>query len=939
MLRAIIQKTFDVREGEFKISFWMLGYVFLIVAVLLIIKPTVNALFLSRLGVEQLPWAFLAVAVTAIISSAFYSRALSRFALNKIIEATLASSITILVLLGALLKLGLVSGWILFLFYVWVAIYALLGASQFWVLANLVFNPREAKRLFGFIGSGAILGGIFGGYLTSLITPLIGTEFTLILAAALLIPCFSLLSRIWKLRVHKLNAFKQKKRLSAGEKLPFKLIIASRHLTYIAAIVAVSVLVAKLVDYLFSDFAAAAIPDPDALSSYFGFWFSTFNLLSLAIQLFLTRRIVGIWGVGFSLMLLPLGILAGSLLFLFLPGLSAILVAKAMDGILKQSVHKSANELLSLPLPFELKNSTKSFIDVVVDSIATGIAGFLLIFVIRGLDLPSWYIAMLIVLLVALWMFFIFRVRQEYVRTYRRNLEYFTQPHGKARKKQLAGKGSVITGMRTVFQGGNEEQILFMLGKLMEINDKRFEADVQQLLHHPSLKVQTAAIQNLYFLNDSAMVAEVPRLLGEEDEALTLATLQYILLHAQKSSSLVYDTYLDHENPRIAENALFCLAQEARDNYSLKKLYALEARIEAKLSLPSLRDDTAALKRMLRIVGAANIKKLNPFIGSCFDSGDESVVLTAIEAAGASMDPAFVGDLLQFLPGKRTREAASRALENYGNNVLPELAAFVGERRVPEAVCRFIPHVLKRFQSQEAVGTLLRLLGDKDLSIRLEVVRALGELRRTRPELKFNRYKVGAVILEECTLYHQTLSAMHTQIIISYRNRKRSGKEVGDNERDARESLLELLERRLEAVLERIFGLLGLKYPQRDVAVAYEGLLSRKHEAQANAIDFLDNLLTGSLKRRLLPIIEEGAIDTSSEEVLQKIKHKIPSERECFQLLLEGNDFKVKLAVLYLIMQQGDPNYSELVDPYLNSGDKKIRTFATRAMEALAAAP
>jgi hypothetical protein len=38
-------------------------------------------------------------------------------------------------------------------------------------------------------------------------------------------------------------------------------------------------------------------------------------------------------------------------------------------------------------------------------------------------------------------------------------------------------------------------------------------------------------------------------------------------------------------------------------------------------------------------------------------------------------------------------------------------------------------------------------------------------------------------------------------------------------------------------------------------------------------------------------------------------------------------------------MQQGDPNYSELVDPYLNSGDKKIRTFATRAMEALAAAP
>lgn len=158
-------------------------------------------------------------------------------------------------------------------------------------------------------------------------------------------------------------------------------------------------------------------------------------------------------------------------------------------------------------------------------------------------------------------------------------------------------------------------------------------------------------------------------------------------------------------------------------------------------------------------------------------------------------------------------------------------------------------------------------------------------------------------------------------------------------ERDARASLLELLERRLEAGLERIFGLLGLKYPQRDVAVAYEGLLSQKHEAQANAIDFLDNMLTGSLKRRLLPIIEEGAIDTSSEEVLQKIKHKIPSERECFQLLLEGNDFKVKLAVLYLIMQQGDPNYRELVEQYLGSEDIKIRTFAEKAMNALVPEP
>jgi len=211
----------------------------------------------------------------------------------------------------------------------------------------------------------------------------------------------------------------------------------------------------------------------------------------------------------------------------------------------------------------------------------------------------------------------------------------------------------------------------------------------------------------------------------------------------------------------------------------------------------------------------------------------------------------------------------------------------------------------------------------------------MSELRRAKPKLKFNRDRIIAVVLEECKLYHQTLSAMHTQIIISYRNRKRMGKQVSEAEKDARGSLLELLERRLDAGLERIFKLLGLKFPQHDVQIAYEGLLSKRHEAQANAIEFLDNMLSADLKRRLLPIIEESALDTSSEEVLQKIMHRIPTERECFALLLNGNDYRVKLAVLYLIKQQADPGYISLVEDFATNDDLKIRTFAGEALAAL----
>nr|WP_262496369.1 hypothetical protein [Nonlabens ulvanivorans] len=41
-------------------------------------------------------------------------------------------------------------------------------------MANVIFNIREAKRLFGFIGAGGIAGGIAGGYVTSILVPFTG---------------------------------------------------------------------------------------------------------------------------------------------------------------------------------------------------------------------------------------------------------------------------------------------------------------------------------------------------------------------------------------------------------------------------------------------------------------------------------------------------------------------------------------------------------------------------------------------------------------------------------------------------------------------------------------------------------------------------------------------------------------------------------------------
>ena len=145
-MRYFLRKTFDLREGEMKRALLMQLNIFLIITTLLMVKSTVQALFVTTYGKESLPLAFVLAAIPAAIVSTVYARVLARVAFNKIIVATLYSSVGTLLVLGSLLIFDVWTSWAVYVFYMWMTIFALLCTSQFWILANIVFNAREAKR-------------------------------------------------------------------------------------------------------------------------------------------------------------------------------------------------------------------------------------------------------------------------------------------------------------------------------------------------------------------------------------------------------------------------------------------------------------------------------------------------------------------------------------------------------------------------------------------------------------------------------------------------------------------------------------------------------------------------------------------------------------------------------------------------------------------------
>lgn len=906
-------KVFDIKEEELKKTLLLQLNLFLIITTLLIVKPTINSLFLSELTSSALPLGYVFTAIAAIIGSYFYNKALEGNPLHRIIEFTQYGSIFSLIAFGIAFKIGIARGLLLYIPYIWVAIFGLLTASQFWILGNLVYNIREAKRVFGFIGAGGIAGGIFGGYITALLTRIVAAEDLFFFAAMLLIPCIFIVRYIWRNQVVPLNTFQVAIRSETKGEDSFHLIKQSKLLSLIAIVIGLSVLVAKLVDYQYSAYASAFIRDPEDLASFFGFWLSTLSVVSLIIQLFFTKKIVGVLGVGRSMLWLPSGILIGSLALLFVPQLWIVIFIKVVDGSLKQSLNKAATELLSIPIPIEVKKKTKTFIDVVVDSIATGVAGLILYFVINGLNLSETYVSLIIIGLISIWIYLIIQLRRAYLDEFKK---LFLDGTGKKKtKKNDPPITSIVSSVRRVFLSGSDRQILYMLRKTLEVKDPRFFTDIHLLLKHSSSKVRALAIENLYFIRNENLSSEIEPMIHDQDQRVTTAAFRYLLKYYRGDTLQLFEQYLNSTDLTIRNAALLGLSLELRNHHKLQDRFDLSKKIEKAIIKIDELEQPLEIKNKILIVlaaiGNAKLKNHYSFIQHHLGNPDKEIVRMAIRSASKTLEPQFIETIIEDLSDKELRKAAIQALYDYGEKIIDVLMTQLQLGNIKTEDALVIPKVLEKFKSQKSVKALIQLIDYSEHDIVIKSIQTLGRLKEVNPSLRMKNKRIVTKIMDECSLYQISLGALHSQIIVQYK--KRDSHTITSKERHARKQLIKLLETRLDQQLHRIFEFLALKYTPELIRPILDTLKSGKEVQRIHALEFLDNILDIKLKKHLIPLVESLLIDTSSQEQIDKLELDIPSEHLCFTNLLKIEDANLVATVLQLLEHIKDENYTLLL--------------------------
>ncbi len=931
MIRSMLERVFAVREGELFRAFSMQLNIFLIITTLLILKPVVNSLFLSTYGIESLPNAYIFVALIAGIITTLYAKIVARISFIYLNVATLFSSVLALAFFGVALQTGIWSNWLMYIFYIWLAIFAVLTTSQFWVLVNYVFNEREFKRLIGIIGAGAIAGGIFGGYLTSFLSGYLESTFLPFVGAFTIALCIPLTILIYK-RCKKANGsflvHKKKEADSENSDSPIRLILQSRHLTLLAAIVGISNVVAKLVDYQFSGMAAAAIDDPEELTAFFGFWFSTFNVGALAIQLFATRFLLSRFGVGISLLLLPVSIILAVICLIIAPELLVAAIAMKMaDGSFKQSINKSAIELLVLPISVEIKNQTKTFIDVFVDSLAAGFSGLLLIFVIKGLSLPGIAISGLILIFTGIWIFLVSNVRREYLRTFKRKIINNLGKTTLATKR--IRKAALISELMNHLVHGSKTEKIIALQKIKHFKNKKYNKVVFNLLKNEDVDVRAEAFQYLSHYKGLKVYHYAERMTNDESIKIRMIAMAYLIENTPVKKRETVLKRLDSPNLELSGMALVNLAKQIQFNPKLKLKYQLQKRI-----LKYLQDVSAItnskeryLKKIYTIqaIGYANIPELYPQLQKFFKDKKTVIVRQAIHAAGRTHHPFFLKDLIRFSTKTTYARMANEALGNYKNRLIPAFQGFLKEHPQDLPTIRLLPAIARNINKPKTIRLFFKLLEHPDATVRQKALEGLSDLHLNFPKLRFRKKRVILQIIEEVLRFQRTLSLLHAQ---SKLNTSDTTDVI-----PVRKRVVVLLKKQLNNQLDNIFFLLSLRYSKDNLSAIHKGLKSPKKRLRNTALDFLDNLLESRLKTMLIPLLEAGIVNGTKRENLRKLNLEVPDNFACLEEILKnGKDVRLKMATLHLITQLNQPEHQVLVRLAAESSDPELALFAKRIL-------
>ena|GEM_PF-6412208 len=901
------------------------GILMLVVGSYTMVKSVRDAIFLSKFGITELSLMAIGLAVLTSFVVTIYIRATAGIPRNLLILGTYGVVAASLFGIWAGLGTEDPSSLLPWVLYIWSSVFGVFTVMQFWLLANDLFDPREAKRFFGVIGAGAILGGMSGGFLSKGLAAIISTRGLLLIAGGMLVCAAILANIVWPLRRRdqKKKKRKEKKGEQGGGIAALK---ESPYLRLLAFALFFATVTTTLLDWQFKGIIKAEFAGrTDEMAGFFGALYGYLSVASFLLQLLITGWVLRRFGVGVGLLLLPISLLFGSSAILFfgvLPfsRLTAASGAKIAEGGLRFAIDKASMELMWVPVPPRLKEQGKAFVDTVIDRFGTGVTGIIwLVLAYFGLDQDDriHLISVLCLSCTVLWLWVLLRARAAYVGALRQT---FTDRSLDLEDLKSSFVGAEASNTLAGFlDSGDRGELHFGLYLLSEMPGDL--PDLNSVLSHADSGVRCTALELAASRADGRYRGIALMALAENSFTLRRAALDYLRATAgisadpglRKTAGLepLHDFSIS-----VAKLAIPALAMQAADEIrnfigaadDAKKLDAIELLSSAPPQM------AAALLSPLLLLDGREIRR------------------AAMRAAGRSKAVGTISTLLPLLDQRRWRPWAVTSLTEMGaEGTLPLASAL--DVQEGEAQQRLV-------QSIEAEAAMIRLIGAKgdvsaaqslmpycsvDVDDRLYVAALRGLVRlRRRVDFDVDTNTVSQLLNAE-------MLAMAADLLVLARGSWAETRSIERSEALFERALFDHVQQRGE----RIFNLLSLLHDPADMRAAYRGARSPSKNVRASTLEFLDNILDRGEKRQLMALIEstdatEFAAAAHSTFDLAKEDHAAVLQRH-----IQGKNEWLRAVSLWHVGHSGHKEMRPQVEMLADDVSALSAAVAKRALEEL----
>jgi len=817
-LNKLLKRLFDVRPEETNTAVLFFFYFFLITVSAYIIIPVKISLYLERLSFEKLPYAYLLTAVLIGFVVTLNAKLLRSLKREQYITYSLIFFIVNLIMFWFLFKTEW--GWLSMVFWFWEDVFLGTSVTQFWILVNDFYNPRQTKRLVGFLVSGGLLGGVVGSLIASILAKILGTENLLLVCPIMLIGSVMIVKILHK-QIRKEDKAEsspkeKKKRPKTGFFENLQMFKNNRHLLLLCGIVGFSIIVATMIDFQFSSVVDEVFQEQDTRTAFLGIFFTVLLIFSYLLHVFSTNRILKNFGLRTALLIAPFFLLLGAAAIFALPAIVHIYWAvyiKGADKSLAHSLNQSVRELLYIPISPDIKYKSKVFIDMFVSKFAKGIGAVFLLIALKMFHFSYIEISLLTFIFLAAWIGCNLLITKEYVNIVKKNLSIKWQEADEYLLDNVD-----IDQTKLIFdtiESKNQSSVLYAMNLFDLVTKDKMSTGMKKTISNKSSELQASSMDSLLNMGGGILFPELDDTIDDEN------------LDLQVKEIMEQDVYQE-------------LMKEHFKNV---------------LDDKSASGDVHKMEAAKAISMMPKNSNLTDKLGIFLKDESPEVLRYALESAGKIKKRKFVPLVIRQLSNPRTQRIASQALIAYGSSISGTLKDYLSDPDEEVGLRKEIPDILARIGSQKAADSLALEFKKKHTEVSNEVIEALFKLRSNNPQIQIQKEIIFPEIIQVI------LESYHLLFALDESMSKGEDKAKISN-----------LENNFANSIKHIFELLSLVYPREDIITVYQNITTGEKKAIDYSLELLDNILKKDIRDFLLPLIDDISFEDKISQCRKLLK-------------------------------------------------------------------